>query len=248
MLCAAVKSYVARQAAYLVLAGAAAVFVLSTPATDARTPGRFYRASASLSGPARVVDGDTLVVAGTRVRMEGIDAPEASQTCTSSAGQPWPCGQRALTELQRLIGWQTVTCEDHGRDKYGRTLGICFVGGLDLNGEMVRLGLAWAFVRYSRTYVMVEAQARANRVGIWSGTAEAPWDYRAHQWHTAEVQKPAPPSGCVIKGNVARNERIYHMPWSPWYGKINMDASRGKRWFCSEAEAVAAGWRPANVH
>ncbi len=59
----------------------------------------------------------------------------------------------------------------------------------------------------------------------------------------------AAPDGCVIKGAVTKNGRIYHMPWSPWYDKVRIDddpAKRGeRRWFCSEAEAEAAGWRPA---
>ena len=56
-----------------------------------------------------------------------------------------------------------------------------------------------------------------------------------------------PVDGCAIKGNVTRNGRIYHMPWSPWYGQVTIDETQGKRWFCSETEAMAAGWRPAMV-
>ena len=47
----------------------------------------------------------------------------------------------------------------------------------------------------------------------------------------------------MIKGNVTANGRIYHLPWSPWYNRIRMDGTKGKRWFCSEKEAIAAGWR-----
>ena len=58
------------------------------------------------------------------------------------------------------------------------------------------------------------------------------------------------PEGCTIKGNVTwTGARIYHLPWSPWYEAVKMDAAslqrKGKRWFCSEAEATAAGWRPS---
>jgi hypothetical protein len=112
---------------------------------------------------------------------------------------------------------------------------------------MVRRGLAWAFVRYSRSYVHVETEARAARVGIWSGSAQPPWDYRAERWSVAEVG-PGAPKGCPIKGNVTANGRIYHLPWSPWYGRIHMDQAKGKRWFCSEDEAIAAGWRAARAH
>jgi hypothetical protein len=78
---------------------------------------------------------------------------------------------------------------------------------------------------------------------VWQGYAEAPWDFRRDEWQVAEVTAP---KGCAIKGNVSAHGRIYHMPWDPWYDKVRMDESRGKRWFCSEAEAIAAGWRPAS--
>ena len=118
------------------------------------------------------------------------------------------------------------------------------MGDRDINAEMVRLGMAWAFVRYSQVYVGLEAEARHAHAGIWDGDATPAWDYRAGRWQEAQA---ATPSGCVIKGNVNGNGRIYHMPWSPWYEKVRMDG-HGKRWFCSEAEAVEAGWRPARSH
>jgi hypothetical protein len=55
----------------------------------------------------------------------------------------------------------------------------------------------------------------------------------------------APSPECIIKGNVNRKgERIYHRPGSASYAQVNMNAA-GKRWFCTEDEAQAAGWRPA---
>jgi endonuclease YncB( thermonuclease family) len=195
-----------------------------------------------IEGRALVSDGDTIEVAGVRIRLEGIDAPEAAQTCETAAGAPWPCGRVATRTLERLIGERRVTCEALGLDKYGRTLGLCRVDGRDINAEMVRQGMAWAFVRYSQRYVREEAEARAQRRGIWTGTATPAWDYRAGHWKTAEGRAP---DGCAIKGNVGPNGLIYHMPWSPWYSLIKMDPGKGKRWFCSEDEALRAGWRPA---
>ena len=124
-------------------------------------------------------------------------------------------------------------------------LGTCFVDGVDINAEMIKRGLAWAFVRYSTVYVAEEAQARAAKIGIWQGEAQPAWDYRARAWSRSEDQSP---NGCAIKGNVNANGHIYHMPWSPWYDKVRMDGHPDKRWFCSEAEAVQAGWRPAYAH
>jgi endonuclease YncB( thermonuclease family) len=202
-------------------------------------------APAALAGSAKVIDGDTIEVQGTRVRLEGIDAPETAQTCGRRWIGTWSCGQAAAAELARLIEGQQVRCDSRGTDKYGRMLGVCFVGALDINAEMVNRGLAWAFVKYSTSYQQAEAEARARKVGIWQGEAQPPWEYRHARWTTVE---DAAPAGCAIKGNVTANGRIYHMPWSPWYDQIRMEPDKGKRWFCSEAEAVAAGWRPVQTH
>jgi endonuclease YncB( thermonuclease family) len=198
-----------------------------------------------LSGTARVIDGDTIELGGTHIRLEGIDAPESSQTCPLRETGSWPCGTAATGALARMIERRTLTCQPQGLDKYGRTLAICFVDGVDINAAMVRLGLAWAFVRYSSRYVREENAARSEHAGIWQADAMPAWEFRHHRWATAEQAAPA---GCAIKGNVTKHGRIYHMPWSPWYAQIKMDPSKGKRWFCSEAEAVAAGWRPAHTY
>ena len=217
----------------------------------ARTPDeQAYRAGAlpqvsGLEGVARVLDGDTIEISGQRVRLEGIDAPEGSQACARAGGGTWRCGQEASNALQKLIGRQSVRCENRGSDSYGRVLGICFVGATDINAEMVRRGFAWAFVKYSRTYVAEEAEARSQGAGIWQAPTMTAWDYRAGRWTTADN---AIPGGCPIKGNITSSGRIYHMPWSPWYEKVRIDTAKGERWFCSEREAIAAGWRPVHVN
>jgi endonuclease YncB( thermonuclease family) len=198
-----------------------------------------------ISGPARAVDGDTLEVAGQRVRLEGIDAPEYGQSCSRTWIGTWACGKEAQRTLARMLAGQTVSCENKGSDKYGRMLGVCRVAGEDVNAAMVRRGLAWAFVKYSNSYVKLEAEAKAAGVGIWQGFAEPAWVYRNKRWATAEE---AAPDGCAIKGNVTEKGQIYHMPWSPWYAKVRIDKGRGERWFCSEADAIAAGWRPVVVN
>ena len=57
--------------------------------------------------------------------------------------------------------------------------------------------------------------------------------------------RPGPASGCLIKGNVSDRGRIYHLPGSDAYDKVRIDPGKGERWFCTEDEARAAGWRPA---
>lgn len=199
----------------------------------------------AIRGVARVVDGDTIAIDDTRIRLEGIDAPEAGQTCKRKWIGWWGCGTAATTALVRMVENRTVACEPRGLDKYGRTLAVCFADGRDINAQMVRQGNAWAFVKYSQSYVKEEALARAEGVGIWQGESQPAWDYRARRWAAAEEKAP---EGCAIKGNITKNGRIYHMPWSPWYAQIRIEPDKGKRWFCSEAEALAAGWRPVQVH
>lgn len=198
-----------------------------------------------ISGRATVVDGDTLEIGGERVRLEGIDAPEADQTCGGGWLGTWKCGRAATAALRWMTGGRRVDCESAGRDKYGRVLGWCTADGRDINAEMVRSGHAWAFVKYSTRYQVLEAEARKAKAGIWKGEAEPPWLFRERRWADAETEAP---KGCAIKGNVTANGHIYHAPWSPWYAKVRIEPSKGERWFCSEAEAVKAGFRPAMAH
>jgi endonuclease YncB( thermonuclease family) len=200
---------------------------------------------AVISGRATVIDGDTIEIGTQRIRLEGIDAPEASQTCGGRWYGTWSCGAKATAKLQSLIGTRRIDCQSAGRDKYGRVLGWCALDGLDLNAEMVRTGFAWAFVRYSTRYQALEADARAAKVGIWQGEAEPAWAFREHRWGVAEASAP---NGCAIKGNVTANGRIYHMPWSPWYNQVRVESAKGEQWFCTEAEATKAGFRPVMTH
>jgi len=234
-------AYATRQVARLALAGALVLPLALSSQPNAKIPPPVGDA---VVGAANVVDGDTISIGETRVRLEGIDAPEAAQSCGRSGVGTWPCGQAAAEELERLLAGQEVRCERRGTDKYDRVLGICFANGRDVNAEMVRRGLAWAFVKYSTTYVNEEAEARTRKVGIWQGTAQPAWEFRQQRWASVETSAP---QGCAIKGNVTKNGRIYHMPWSPWYDQIKIEPDKGKRWFCTEAEALVAGWRPAHI-
>ncbi len=210
--------YTTRQAAAAVLAGILALPLIATQgfdATAARTSSP--PVGSSVSGPAKVVDGDTIVINGIRIRLEGIDAPEIAQTCGRSLFGSWACGQEAARHLDRLVRDRSVDCLSRGADKYGRMLAVCSTAGLELNAAMVREGMAWAFVKYSTSYVGAEATARNLKLGVWQGKAVPAWQYRSERWTAAEaVARAEAPAGCVIKGNITRKGRIYHMPWSPW--------------------------------
>lgn len=127
-----------------------------------------------VAGPAFAVDGDTLEVAGRRVRLAGIDAPELQQTC-GGPGQPWPCGADARVALEMAVQRGLVRCVGRAQDVYHRLVAICRVGDVDLAGELVRVGLALSTGRYGA----LETEARAIRLGIWSGPFERPVDWRA---------------------------------------------------------------------
>lgn len=211
-------------------------------ATAQDTANQARSAGSHVSGLARVVDGDTLDISGVRVRLQGIDAPERSQRCNRSrVSLTWRCGRSATRALKQLIDNQPVRCVSHGTDAYDRVIGTCFVAGEDVNAAMVRLGHAWAFTKYSTTYVAEEKIARKNKRGIWRAKTQTAWAYRAKKWQTSDQTAP---QDCPIKGNISERGRVYHMPWSPWYKRVRINTSKGERWFCSEAEARSAGWRP----
>lgn len=88
-----------------------------------------------MSGPAEVVDGDSLSVGGLSVRLFGIDAPEGKQTC-NRGGSSWRCGEESATQLRNMIGGGAVQCRGRGIDTYGRTVAVCSVAGIELNRAM----------------------------------------------------------------------------------------------------------------
>lgn len=194
-----------------------------------------------ISGPARVIDGDTLVIGQTIIRLHGIDAAETGQRCTGEGHKILRPGKDAVLLLQGLAEGG-VSCDGAQWDDYGRLVAVCRTSkGEDINRRLVADGWAWAFVRYSSNYVQEEASARSRHLGVWAMACEPPWVFRQKRWEVA-VQKA--PEGCPIKGNISENGRIYHVPWSRDCIKTRIDTAKGERWFCSEKTALEAGWRP----
>jgi hypothetical protein len=187
-----------------------------------------------------VIDGDTLSIDGVHYRLHGIDAPEAGQRCQDRAGGTWRCGDEATRHLQELVGSAVPDCDNRGSDDFDRIIAVCMVGSQDINRAMVLDGFAWAFHRYSEDYAADEELAIGRGHGIWQAPTQTAWDYRTAKWEVA-IQKA--PGGCPIKGNISENGRIYHAPWSPWYAKTKVSVAKGERWFCTEREALDAGWR-----
>ena len=197
-------------------------------------------AAATLTGKADIVDADTIKVGGIPVRFYGIDAPESRQTCERD-GKPYACGKQATKALVDLIAGRPVQCEILGKDAFGRALAVCSVADTEINATMVSHGWALAFVKYSNRYVAEQNAAELAKVGLWAGSFMKPWD-----WRLREVEATQKTRACVIKGNINRSgQQIYHLPFQYFYSRVKIDESKGERWFCTEQEALEAGWRRA---
>jgi len=162
---------------WLVWAAALLGFVLIFRSASGQTASNTQTAPVPLAlkrADTRVIDGDTIVQGGIHYRLFGIDAPELGQTCADG----WPAGEKARGFLRLLVLDRTLVCDDHGTDKYGRTLSVCRLEGDDVNAIMVRTGNARAYSQYSRSYVLDEVEARQSRAGMWAHNCQAPWDYR----------------------------------------------------------------------
>jgi endonuclease YncB( thermonuclease family) len=127
-----------------------------------------------LVGHAEAVDGDTLRLGRTRIRLAGLDAPELRQTCTDASGGSWPCGAAARDFVVDQLRSGDVFCAPSGRDIYRRTLAACTIAGIDLGHAIVDAGWAVGDLDYSVQQLSARGAAR----GIWSGNFVAPADWR----------------------------------------------------------------------
>ena len=206
---------------------------------------RIAGGSGAFTGPARVIDGDTLDVGGVRIRLHGIDALESKQSC-QAGGKRWSCGREATRALRGRISGRSVSCQERDRDRYGRVVAVCSASGTDLNAWMVAEGWAFAYRRYSNAYVAQESGARTARRGLWRGDVIPPWDWRKGKrlGGTPTTTRQESNGRCTIKGNIGKNgTRIYHVRGGRYYEQTRINTSKGERWFCTEGEARAAGWR-----
>ena len=125
----------------------------------------------------KIIDGDTIILNGEKIRFSGIDTPELKQTCLKD-NQEVGCGMTAKRLLAEKIGNSTVECISEGKDTYQRTLAECFVNGESLSKFLVRSGYAFAYRKYSTKFIKDEEFAKANKLGMWAMTFQYPWDFR----------------------------------------------------------------------
>lgn len=134
-----------------------------------------------------------------------------------------------------------MQCVPTERDAYDRLLAHCSVNGIDLSTWSAASGWSWAFVRYSDRLLPEEQAARAQKLRTWAANdVQAPWENRQSRWGVAAQTAS---DGCPVKGNISPSgEKIYHVAWNgQFYDRTKIGTGKGERWFCSEAEAIAAG-------
>ena len=136
--------------------------------------------SVSLANNLRVVDGDTIILNGEKIRFSGIDTPELKQTCLQN-NEEVGCGMFAKMLLVKKIGSHTPKCIGKKKDFYKRTLAECFVNGESLSSFLVRHGYAFAYRKYSKKFIKDEEYAKKIKIGMWAMEFEFPWDYRKNK-------------------------------------------------------------------
>lgn len=207
-----------------------------------RLPSLPFAAAPRIEGRASVLGTDLIRVGTQVIRLAAIEAPEREQRCERAGNKRWRCGEAARAALARLVSGRKVHCDTSGRDPAGHALGTCFVGETLINARLVEAGHVFAESGLLSRYGTQEAAARKAKLGLWAGEAERPAAYRARMWEEARRRAP---DGCPIKGQVSGAGRTYVLPWSPDYARVRVNTARGGRWFCSEADALAAGWTVA---
>ena len=137
----------------------------------------FLVCNISFADNLKIIDGDTIILNGEKIRFSGIDTPELKQTCLQG-DQEVSCGMTAKKLLEEKIGNATIECISEGKDTYKRTLAECFVNGESLSKFLVRNGYAFAYRKYSTKFIKDEEFAKANKLGMWAMTFQYPWDFR----------------------------------------------------------------------
>lgn len=193
-----------------------------------------------VAGQARAVSGEVLKLADKEYRLAGIAAPDPEQRC-GEGSRRWSCASDATRSLATLVRGKSIVCHPRAASPPARPTARCYDGDTDIAAELVRLGAVWADENDSRGYRSLESKAKEAKLGIWRAASDPPWAWREKIWAAAKSKAP---DGCPIKGTTSGGEKLYHMPWSPDYDRIRVSSnSKSRRWFCTEAEALSAGYR-----
>jgi endonuclease YncB( thermonuclease family) len=216
-----------------------------------------------------VTDGDTLILNGVTYRLDGIEAPQTDQTCLDDKGAAWACGIEARDRLRDYVLKREVRCTDRGTDSAyrKRRVGDCRVAGETKSVSQWMVQEGWALnldTSAKGRYKAERDSASRNGAGLWKGCFVSPEALRrftisttslmgaacpkANNWRIREMlfpDQPKMPSGCTIKGRIVLRAQatgyvgIYHLPSCRSYERT----TQSHRWFCSEEEAQAEGFR-----
>ena len=139
-----------------------------------------------ISGIAKVIDGDTIKIEKNKIRLFGIDAPEKKQQCQKpwlsifflSLSKNYKCGKISTNKLKIKIDNKFIMCKSSNKDRYNRFIAECFKDKTNINRWMVSNGYAVAYRKYSKKFVSQENLAKKEKLGLWSGKFEMPWEWR----------------------------------------------------------------------
>lgn len=209
---------------------------------------------------AKAVDGDTIELSdGRKVRYIGMDTPE-----TKHPTKGVECfGQQAAYQNAELVVGKTVQLEKDvsETDRYGRLLRYVWLDGQLINKTLVEQGYAFARsyppdIKRQAEFQAAEQEAELHNRGLWAscpidGGVDLDQvinrlDNQVLGATDASEAAQLQPEGCVIKGNISENGKLYHLPSCSSYGATQIDQSKGERWFCTEEEAIQAGWIKAS--
>lgn len=230
--------------------------------------------SPALAAEAIVKDGDTIQIGNVAYNLAGVDAPEVDQPCVDEHADNWACGVEARDRLIKLVGKREIRCEDLGEDKAdkGRRAALCTIAGetMSLNQAVVQSGFGVSVEAPARAGAKArfqgdEAAAKDKRQGLWRGCFVSPANFRSKSADSALLGSScAPdkekalraalfpedlpkPDGCNIRAKQVRrakltgNVGVYLIPQCQNYAT----QPKPDRWFCSEDDARAAGYRKA---
>ena len=206
----------------------------------------------------RVVDGDTVKInmngKEETFRLIGLDTPE-----TVDPRKVVQCfGIEASNKAKELLSGKKVRVETDPTqgtyDKYNRRLGYIFLeDGLFFNKYMIEAGYAHEYTyqsnpyKYKLDFIKAEKEAREQERGLWNkSTCNGDTTSSNPATSTTQTSTQTGTTGsCTIKGNISSSGKIYHMISCGSYAKTVIDETKGEKMFCSEKEALDAGWRKA---
>ena len=139
-----------------------------------------------ISGIAKVIDGDTIKIEKNKIRLFGIDAPESKQLCKKiwlsisflSFNKDYPCGEISTNKLKIKINNRFIVCKSQNKDRYNTLIAECYKDKININRWMVQNGYAVAYKKYSKKFIAQENLAKREKLGLWAGTFEMPWEWR----------------------------------------------------------------------